>query len=217
MAGPNYVYFDLETQKSAAEVGGWHNKRAMKMSLGVTYSSQRGTYEIYQENDVYALLQELQRADLVVGYNVVDFDFEVLAPYAVFDLSQVPVLDLMRDVEKTIGSRVGLDAISEQTLGCGKTADGMEALKWWKEGRLHDIAKYCCYGREGDEARARIRPGIRLRLLLQQENATSRKSARRLGLAQQRRRWLALNRRWPDGLAFAMAGLERDVGHGTAG
>ena len=29
MAGPNYVYFDLETQKSAAEVGGWHNKRAM--------------------------------------------------------------------------------------------------------------------------------------------------------------------------------------------
>ena len=36
---PNYVYFDLETQKSAAEVGGWHNKRAMKMALGVTYSS----------------------------------------------------------------------------------------------------------------------------------------------------------------------------------
>ena len=96
----------------------------------------RGTYEIYREDDVDALLQELQRADRVIGYNVVDFDFEVLAPYSVFDLSQVPVLDLMRDVEKTIGSRIGLDAISEQTLGCGKTADGMEALKWWKEGKL---------------------------------------------------------------------------------
>ena len=59
----NLVYFDLETQKSAAEVGGWHNKRAMKMSLGVTYSTQRGTYEIYRENEVDALLQELQRAD----------------------------------------------------------------------------------------------------------------------------------------------------------
>ena len=113
-AAPNFVYFDLETQKSAAEVGGWHNKRAMKVALGVTYSTQRGTYEIYREDDVYALLQELQRADQVIGYNVVDFDFEVLAPYAVFDLSQVPVLDLMRDVEKTIGLRVGLDAISEQ-------------------------------------------------------------------------------------------------------
>ena len=127
MSSPNLVYFDLETQKSAAEVGGWHNKRAMKVALGVTYSTQRGTYEIYREDDVYALLQELQRADRVIGYNVIDFDFEVLAPYAVFDLSQVPVLDLMRDVEKNIGMRVGLDAISEQTLGCGKTADGMEA------------------------------------------------------------------------------------------
>ena len=145
MSGPNLVYFDLETQKSAAEVGGWHNKRAMKVALGVTYSTQRGTYEIYREDDVYALLQELQRADRVIGYNVIDFDFEVLAPYAVFDLSQVPVLDLMRDVEKTIGMRVGLDAISEQTLGCGKTADGMESLKWWKEGKLGKIAEYCCY------------------------------------------------------------------------
>ena len=61
MPGPNIVYFDLETQKSAAEVGGWHNKRAMKIALGVTYSTARGTYEIYREDDVYALLQELQR------------------------------------------------------------------------------------------------------------------------------------------------------------
>jgi DEAD/DEAH box helicase domain-containing protein len=145
MSGPNIVYFDLETQKSAAEVGGWHNKRAMKMALGVTYSTVRGTYEVYQENDVHQLLHELQRADRVVGYNVISFDFEVLAPYSVFDLSQVPVLDLMQDVERTIGTRIGLDAITEQTLGCGKTADGMEALKWWKEGRLTQIAQYCCY------------------------------------------------------------------------
>jgi DEAD/DEAH box helicase domain-containing protein len=145
MTGLNLVYFDLETQKSAAEVGGWHNKKAMKMSLGVTYSTARETYEIYREEDVEKLIQELQRADRVIGYNVIDFDFEVLAPYSVFDLSQVPVLDLMQDVEKVIGARVGLDALSEQTLGCGKTADGMEALKWYREGKMAEIAKYCCY------------------------------------------------------------------------
>ena len=27
----------------------------------------------------------------------------------------------------------------------GKTGDGMEALQWFKEGRLMDIAEYCCY------------------------------------------------------------------------
>ena len=142
---PNLVYFDLETQKSAAEVGGWHNKRAMKMSLGVTYSTARGDYQIYRESEVDQLLQELQRADRVIGYNVIDFDFEVLGAYSVFDLSQVPVLDLMRDVEKVVGSRIGLDAITEQTIGAGKTADGLEALKWWKDGQLGKIAEYCCY------------------------------------------------------------------------
>jgi DEAD/DEAH box helicase domain-containing protein len=141
----NLVYFDLETQKSAAEVGGWHNKRAMKMSLGVTYSTARQSYEIYREDEVDQLLQELQRADQVIGYNVIDFDFEVLGAYSVFDLSQVPVLDLMRDVEKVIGARIPLDVVSEQTVGAGKTADGLEALKWWKDGQLRKIAEYCCY------------------------------------------------------------------------
>ena len=41
---PNIVYFDLETQKSAAEVGGWNKKREMKMSVGVTFSTALGEY-----------------------------------------------------------------------------------------------------------------------------------------------------------------------------
>ncbi len=141
----NIVYFDLETQKSAAEVGGWHNKRAMKLAIGVTYSTQSNAYRIYQEADSHDLLLELQRADLVIGYNVIDFDFEVLIPYTIFDLSQVPVLDLMQSLEQAVGARVGLDDVAEQSLGCGKTADGVDALKWWKEGRVREIAEYCCY------------------------------------------------------------------------
>jgi DEAD/DEAH box helicase domain-containing protein len=141
----NLVYFDLETQRSAQEVGGWHNKRDMKMSVGVTYSTTRGSYEIYPESEVNALVQELQRADCVIGFNIVNFDFEVLAPYSIFDFRQVPTLDLIHDVEKALGKRVGLDAISSETLGAGKTAVGTDALKWWKEGKMHEIAEYCCY------------------------------------------------------------------------
>ena len=36
----NIVYFDLETQKSADEVGGWGNISKMGMSVGVTYSTR---------------------------------------------------------------------------------------------------------------------------------------------------------------------------------
>ena len=45
----NIVYFDLETQKSADEVGGWDKIRDMRMSVGVTYSTGRGGYRIYGE------------------------------------------------------------------------------------------------------------------------------------------------------------------------
>ena len=41
-AGKNIVYFDLETQKSADDVGGWNKIRDMRMSIGVTYSTARG-------------------------------------------------------------------------------------------------------------------------------------------------------------------------------
>jgi DEAD/DEAH box helicase domain-containing protein len=141
----NFVYFDLETQKSAHEVGGWQNKKAMRMSLGVTYSTTRGNYRIYEEGQAEELIRELQRADSVVGYNIRGFDFEVLAPYSVFDLSQVPVLDLLEGIEQYVGKRIGLDAIANETLGIGKTASGMDALKWWKEGKLAQIARYCCF------------------------------------------------------------------------
>src|SRR5271170_1000934 len=69
----NIVYFDLETQKSADEVGGWDRIRDMRMSVGVTYSTARGGYRIYGEKDVNALIEELRRADLVVGFNSLRF------------------------------------------------------------------------------------------------------------------------------------------------
>ncbi len=33
------VYFDLETQRTANDAGGWGRKRDMGMSIGVTYST----------------------------------------------------------------------------------------------------------------------------------------------------------------------------------
>ena len=145
MAAKNFVYFDLETQKSAQEVGGWHNKRDMLVSVGVSYSTARGGYRVYSEDEMPELVAELQRADYVVGYNIRNFDYEVLAPYCVFDFSQVPTVDLLDAVEAGLGRRIKLDAIAQETVGAGKTAVGTDALKWWKEGRIMDIAEYCCY------------------------------------------------------------------------
>ena len=141
----NIVYFDLETQKSAEEVGGWHRIRDMRMSLGVTYSTARGGYRIYPEAQVDRLIEELRRADLVVGFNQQRFDYEVLHGYTVLDLTQVPTLDLLVDLQKILNHRLTLDAVASATLGAEKTADGLQALRWYKEGRMMEIAEYCCY------------------------------------------------------------------------
>ena len=84
----NIVYFDLETQKSAEDVGGWDKISNMKMSVAVTYSTTRGDYKIYGESQVEDLIRELMRADLVVGFNNLRFDYEVLHGYTVLDLTQ---------------------------------------------------------------------------------------------------------------------------------
>ncbi len=140
------VYFDLETQRTANDAGGWDKKRDMGMSIGVTYSTRDGAYQIYSEKRVQDLVDRLVRADLVVGFNVVNFDYEVLMGYTVLDLPhQCRTLDLMVEVEKKLGHRLGLDAIATATLGVGKTADGLEAIRWWREGKLAEIAEYCCY------------------------------------------------------------------------
>ena len=126
----NIVYFDLETQKSADEVGGWNQINKMGMSIGVTYSTARGDYKIYGEKQINELITELQRADLVVGFNNLRFDYEVLHGYTAFDLRQLPTLDMLVELQKTLQHRLSLDAIATATFGVEKTAEG------WK-GRVY--------------------------------------------------------------------------------
>ena len=138
------VYFDLETQRTLNDVEG--RKSELKMSVGVIYSTGEQAYSIYQEHEAGELIARLQRADLVVGYNIVNFDYEVLLGYAGLDLGySIHTLDLLADIERSLGRRVSLESVAQASLGFGKIADGLDAIRWYREGRLADIAKYCCY------------------------------------------------------------------------
>ncbi len=141
----NILYFDLETQKSADEVGGWGNISKMGMSVGVTCNSMSGEYKIYGEKQVNDLIKDLQRADLVVGFNNLRFDYEVLHGYTSFDLSQLPTLDMLVELQNTLNHRLSLDSIATATFGVEKTAEGLQAIRWFKDGKLAEIAEYCCY------------------------------------------------------------------------
>ncbi len=140
------VYFDLETRRTANDVGGWGNKHKMGISVAVTYSTKLGEYRIYQEDETNDLIHQLTRADLVVGFNHVSFDYEVLMGHTIFDFrDQVQDLDLLVDLEKKLGHRLKLEAVAAASLGTGKTADGLEAIRWWQQGKLAEIAEYCAF------------------------------------------------------------------------
>jgi hypothetical protein len=153
VSGKNIVYFDLETQRSFGDVGGSAHKDKMGISVAVTYSTTRGGYRIYGEHDINELVDELVRADLVVGWNHVEFDYPVLQGYTIYDLpAQTVNLDMMLALQETLGFRMKLDAAASASLGTGKSADGLDALKWWQEHKktgslepLMKIAEYCAF------------------------------------------------------------------------
>ena len=138
-----YGVFDLETQRSAAEVGGWHRAWKMGISCACLYDSADGHTHVYLEQEVPALIEHLKSLPLIVGFNVLRFDYTVLKGYDRYDFKRLPTLDLLQRVHARLGYRLSLDHLARATLGAEKSADGLQALEWWKEGRIDDIVAYC--------------------------------------------------------------------------
>ncbi|MEW6218186.1 MAG: DEAD/DEAH box helicase [Thermodesulfobacteriota bacterium] len=138
-----YGVLDVETKRSAAEVGGWQHPERMGLSLAVLYDSSTDSCEVFAEDRVPDLLAAVQDLDLLVGFNIKRFDRQVLAGYHPRALDGVPVLDLLEEVHRRLGYRLSLQHLAEHSLGRPKTADGLQALAWFKAGRLDLIADYC--------------------------------------------------------------------------
>ncbi|MEW6264625.1 MAG: DEAD/DEAH box helicase [Thermodesulfobacteriota bacterium] len=135
--------FDVETKRSAAEVGGWDKAHLMGLAAGVVYDSLEDKYYVYGDEETAALVDRLLGADLIIGFNQMRFDFQVLTAYTVKDLRGRPNLDLCLEVHKALGRRLSLDHLGLYTLNRKKTADGLQSLRWVKEGRLDLVKDYC--------------------------------------------------------------------------
>jgi DEAD/DEAH box helicase domain-containing protein len=141
---PRTVLFDVETLRSAAEVGGFGNCHRMGVAIAVACFLEEGSFAAYGERQVPELTAALRQATLVVGFNVKRFDFGVLAGYTGEDYCRtLPTLDLLEDVHLRLGFRVGMGRLALDTLGLGKSADGLQSLEWVKQGRLDLVEAYC--------------------------------------------------------------------------
>ena len=137
------LFFDLETQRSLDEVGGRGNIKNLGMSVGVTLSEATREVGVYRENDAEDLIRSLTNARLVVGFNIVNFDFEVLKKYTDFNIKSIPTLDMLSVIYGRLGFRVSLDGLAEATLGKVKSGDGLDAIVWYREEKWDKLIDYC--------------------------------------------------------------------------
>ncbi|WP_449242996.1 DEAD/DEAH box helicase [Desulfovibrio sp.] len=139
----NFAVLDVETRHAADEVGGWNRADKMGVSIAVVWDSAREEFRDFPQEEVPAMAEFLRGFDLVVGFNVRRFDYSVLQGVTPFPFHSLPTLDMLEKVHQRLGYRLKLDNLAQATLGAGKSADGLMALKWWKEGRLDLITEYC--------------------------------------------------------------------------
>lgn len=137
-----YVIFDLETQNIFHDVGS-NDPVALDISVGSFYDSETDTYTTVSVDELQSIWPLLEKADALVGYNSNHFDIPILNKYYPGDLTTIKSIDLLEEIKKSLGRRLRLSSVAEATVNAKKSADGLQAVRWWREGKIDEIKKYC--------------------------------------------------------------------------
>lgn len=140
----NTVFLDTETQKSSDEVGGWENIPDMKLSVAVTFTIADG-YMRWFEDTVSGLLEYCRKFETIVTFNGERFDFKMLGAYGDTSDFYKKSFDLLLWIKERVNKRCKLEYLANETLHLvhAKTAEGLQAIQWFKEGKLKEIGDYC--------------------------------------------------------------------------
>jgi DEAD/DEAH box helicase domain-containing protein len=140
------LILDVETKKTFDEVGGYFPDRLGISFVGVCAReglSGQGEMLSFFEKDLPELFTLMEKADVVIGFNVDGFDMQTFVSYYSGDVTNIPTLDLMLRIKASVGHRIGLDAVAQETLGVGKTGDGLDAIKYYQTQQWDALKKYC--------------------------------------------------------------------------
>lgn len=135
------IIFDLETQHTFQEVKYDHKK--LKVSVVGIYDYASDEYKVYRENEIGQLFPRFEKASYLIGFNINKFDLPVLSPYYLGNLGQFATLDMLDEVEKSLGHRVALDDLARATLGHKKSGHGLLAIEYFRKGEWDKLTSYC--------------------------------------------------------------------------
>jgi len=136
------IVLDIETRNTFQEIGK-AEPALLDISVVCIHDSETDSYSSYLQEDLGKLWPILEKADVIITFNGDHFDIPLLDKYYSGDLTRIKSLDILKEVRKSLGHRIGLGIIAEGTLNKGKGGHGLEAIEWWKKGEIDKIIKYC--------------------------------------------------------------------------
>ncbi|MFZ2167413.1 MAG: ribonuclease H-like domain-containing protein [Minisyncoccia bacterium] len=139
---PRAITFDIESISDSV-VRGHIDVNEQELIVIAIHDSLSDEYSSYGREELPKLWPILEHADVLIGFNSDSFDIPLLNRYYPGDLTHLPSLDLLSEVQKVLGRRIRLQSLAEATLGRGKSGDGLKAGEWWREGKKDLVHKYC--------------------------------------------------------------------------
>ena len=136
------IVFDIETSNLFQEVGS-NNPADLNISVVGIYDSQTDSFSTYLQEELPRLWPILETTDILIGFNSDHFDLPLLNKYYPGNLEKIKSLDILKEIQKVAGRRMKLDQLAEGTLGLNKSGNGLDALKWWKNGEVEKVKSYC--------------------------------------------------------------------------
>jgi len=136
------IVFDIETSNIFQEIGS-NNPAGLDISVVGVYDSVTDKYTAFLQKEFSQLWPIIEHTDLLITFNGEHFDIPLLNKYYSGDLWKIKNVDLLKEMQKSAGRRMKLDQIAEGTLGVKKSGNGLDALRWWKEGRVEEVKNYC--------------------------------------------------------------------------
>jgi len=136
------IVFDIETTNYFVDTGS-REPSSLELALVCIHDSADDSYKSFLKEELKNLWPILERSDMIIGFNSEHFDLPILAKYYSGNLSRIRSIDLLKEVKESFGRRLKLQTLAEATLGCGKIGSGLDSLRWWKNGEIEKVRKYC--------------------------------------------------------------------------
>ncbi len=102
-------------------------------------------YDYYTETDIEQLKKKLGEYDIIIGHNLLRFDYLVVEKYLTADFIKTlegKTIDTFALLYKRTDEYIGLNDLGKLNLGMTKTEDTLMIPKLWKEGRYSVVKEY---------------------------------------------------------------------------